>query len=154
MAETGQERHPDVAAVPAETTEKPPTIVDADRDRVSSTAVFLDNTKKVMDVDKCIPQDVIIDTGAINVMLSTKFANVVCVNFSTLNLGPKFVTAEGKVVAAMGATPQPLEFVLSRGTVQELRVSLHAIIVDTNVHCEISGMEFRSAVKGGYNFYT
>ena len=56
-----------------------------------------------MDVDKCIPQDVIIDTGAVSVMLSTKFAKVVCVNFSTLNLGPEFVIAEGKVVAATRA---------------------------------------------------
>ena len=121
---------------------------------MSSIAVFLDNTKKVMDVDKCIPQDVIIDTGAVSVMLSTKFSKVVDVNFSTLNLGPEFVTAKGKVVVAMGTTPHPLEFLLSRGTVHELRVSLHAVTVDTNAHCAILGMEFISAVKGGYNSYT
>ena len=107
-----------------------------------------------MDVDKCIPQDVIIDTSALSVMLNTKFAKAVGVNFSTLNLGPEFVTAKGKVVASMGTTPEPSEFVLSRGTTQELRVSLHAVILDTNAYYAILGMEFISAVKGRCNSYT
>ena len=89
---------------------------DADRSRVSSIAVFLDNTKKVLNVNKCIPHDVIIDTGPVSVMLIAKFAKAVGINFSTLTPGPEYVTAEGKVVAAMGTTPQPLEFVLSSGT--------------------------------------
>ena len=111
---TGEERHPNAAAVLAKIVEKTPAVADADCDRVHSTPIFLDNTKKVMDVDKYIPQDVIIDTGAIKVMLNTKFSKAVGVDFSTLNLGPECVTLEGKVVAAMGTTPQPLEFVLSR----------------------------------------
>ena len=71
------------------------------------------------------------------------------VNFSTLTPGPEFVTAKGKVVVAMGTTPQPLEFVLSSGTPQKLTVHLHAIIVDINAYCAILGMEFISAIKGG-----
>ena len=56
-----------------------------------SALVFLDNAKKVLDADKCVLQDIIIDTAVI-VMLSFKLSKAVGVNFSTLNLGPKFVT--------------------------------------------------------------
>ena len=112
---TGHKRYPDAIA-PSKAAEKPPAVSDCDRSRISSTAVFLDNTKRVLNVNKCIPHEVIIDTGAVNVILSTKFAKAVDVNFSTLTPGPEFVTAEGKVVAAMGTTPQPLEFVMSSGT--------------------------------------
>ena len=103
----------------------------------------------MLNVNKCIPHEVIIDTGAVNVMLSTNFAKAVGINFSTLTPGPEYVTAEGKVVAAMGTTPQPLEFVLSRGTPRELRVHPPAIIVNTNAYCAILGMEFILVVKGG-----
>ena len=83
---TGQERYPDAVA-PSKAAEKPPAVSDANRSRVNSTAVFLDNTKKVLNVNKCIPH-VIIDTGAVSVMPSTKFAKAVGINFSTLTPGP------------------------------------------------------------------
>ena len=150
---TGQERYPDAVA-PSKAAEKPAAVSNADRSRVSFTAVFLDNTQRVLNVNKCIPHEVIIDTRTVIVMLTTKFAKALGVNFSTLTPGPDFVTAEGKEGAAMDTTPQPLEFVLSSGTHQELRVHLPAIIVDTNAYCAILGMEFISAVKGGYNSHT
>ena len=87
-------------------------------------------------------------------MLTTKFVRAVGVNFSTLTLGPEYVTAEGKVAAAMSTTLHPLDFVLSRATPQVMRIFLHAIIVDTNAYCAILGMESISAYKGGYNSYT
>ena len=85
---TGQERYPALVA-PSKAAEKPPAVFDADRSRVSSTAVFLDNTKRVLNVNKCIPHEAIIDTGGVSVMLSTKFASwQVGVNFSTLTPHP------------------------------------------------------------------
>ena len=76
---TGQERYPDVVA-PSKAAKKPPAVSDVDKSRVSSTTVFLDNTKWVLNVNKCIPHEAIIDTGAVSAMLSTKFVKAVGIN--------------------------------------------------------------------------
>ena len=81
-----------------------------------AAAVMLDNTKAVLDVNNCIPQQIIIDTGAVCVMMSRRYAVAVGVNLATLVRGIEFITADGALATSLGTTPHPLEFVLLRNT--------------------------------------
>ena len=51
--------------------------------KTHAAAVLLDNTKAVLDVNNCIPLQVIIDTGAVCVMMRKRYAVAVGVNIST-----------------------------------------------------------------------
>ena len=82
-------------------------------------AILLDNTTAVLDVNNYIPQQVIIDTGAVCVMMSKRYAVVVGVNISTLVRGIELITADGAIATSLGTTPHPLEFDLSRNTTHE-----------------------------------
>ena len=55
-------------------------IAEEDMSKTHALAVLLDNTKAVLDVNKCIPQQVIIDTGAVCIMMSKRYAIAVGVN--------------------------------------------------------------------------
>ena len=70
------------AAAPA--AEEILTVQTADIDGTTTTAVFLDNVSCVLDVERCVSRDVIIDTGDVRIMLSKKFAMAVGVNMETL----------------------------------------------------------------------
>ena len=94
------------------------------------------------------------DTGAAKVMLSKMFTKALGIDLTTLTPGPEFVTAGGSVETTMGQTAAKLEFILSRGTDYELRVTLAALVVDTNAYCALLGREFITATCGGYDSYT
>ena len=47
-----------------------------------------------------------------------------------------------------------MEFILSRGTDHELRVTLTALVVDTNAYRALLGTDFITATNGGYDSYT
>ena len=55
---------------------------------------------------------------------------------------------------SMGQTTAKLEFVMSRGTDHELRVTLTDLVVDTNAYCALLGTKFITATNGAYNSYT
>ena len=76
--------------------------------KTHATAILLDNTKAILDVNNCIPQQVIIDTGAVCVMMSKWYAVAVGVNISTLVRGIEFITADGALATSLGTTPHPL----------------------------------------------
>ena len=90
--------------------------------KTHASAVLLDNSKAVLDVNKCIPQQVIVDTGAVCVMMSKRYAVAIGVNLATLVRDIEFITADGALATSLGTTPHPLEFVLSRNTPQEHRL--------------------------------
>ena len=106
----------------------------------------------MLDVNNCIHQHIIIDTGATCVMMSKRYAVAVGTNLSTLVAGIEFVTADGAVANSLGTTPSPIEFVLSRGTPQEFRLMLDASIIDTPAYNILLGVEFIR--RGGYCSYT
>ena len=56
---TDQERHPRVGQE-----EVVPAVAEEDIAKTHAAAVLLDNSRAVLDVNNCIPQQVIIDTGA------------------------------------------------------------------------------------------
>ena len=122
--------------------------------RTHAAAVLLDNSNGVLDVNNCIPQQVIIDTGAVCVMMSKRYAKAVGVNLSTLKRGIEFITADGALASSLGTTPQPLEFVLARNTPHEHKLLVHASIIDTPAYDILLGMEFIRAAKGLYDAYT
>ena len=66
---TDEERHPRV-----EQEEAVPTAAEEDMHKTHAAAILLDNTTAVLDVNNCIPQHVIIDTGAVCVMMSKQYA--------------------------------------------------------------------------------
>ena len=131
-----------------------PAIREAERASSHYTPAMLDNSKGVPDVASYIPQEVIMDTGAAKVMLSKKFAKALGIDLNTLTPGPKFIIAGGNVETTMGETTAKLEFILFRGTDHELRVTLTALVVDTNTYCALLGTEFITATCGGYDSYT
>ena len=94
------------------------------------------------------------DTGAAKVTISKKFVEVLGIDVTTLTPGPEFVTAGGNVETTMGQTAAKLEFILSRGTERELRVTLTALVLDTNAYCALLGTEFITTTCGGYDSYT
>ena len=114
----------------------------------------LDNIQAVLDVNKFIPHQVIIDTGAVCVMMSKRYAVAVGINISTLVRGIEFITADGALATSLGTTSHPLEFVLSRNTPDEHRLLVHASIIDTPAYDIQLGMEFIRAARGVYDAYT
>ena len=115
---------------------------------------MLDNTKAILDVNNCIPQPVIIDTGAVCVMMSKRYAVAVGVNISTLVRGIEFITVDGALATSLGTTPHPLQFVLSRNTPTKHRLLVNASIIDTLAYDILLGMESIRATKGVYDSYT
>ena len=87
-------------------------------------------------------------------MLSKKFAMVVGVNMDILVPGMEYNTSDGSIILALGTTPHPIDFVLSRNTPQEHRVALAALVVDTDSYCMLVGMDFIRAIRGAYDSYT
>ena len=122
--------------------------------KTHAAAVLLDNAKAILDVNNCIPQQVIIDTGEVCVMMSKRYAAAVGVNVSTLVRGIEFITADGALASSLGTTSHPLEFVLSRNTPHEHKLLVHASIIDTPAYDILLGMEFIRAAKGIYDAYT
>ena len=122
--------------------------------KTHAAAVLLDNTKAVLDVNNCIPQQVIIDTGAVGVMMSKIYAVAVGVNIPTLVRGIEFITADGALATSLGTTPHPLEFVLSRNTPAEHKLLVNASIIDTPAYDILLGMDFIRAARGVYDSYT
>ena len=57
-----------------------PAVAKEDMSKTHAAAILLDNIKAVLDVNKCIPQRVIIDTGAVCVLMSKRYAVAVGVN--------------------------------------------------------------------------
>ena len=86
---TDQERHPRV-----EQEEAIPAVAEENKSKTHTAAILLDNTKAVLGVNNCIPQQVIIDTGAVCVMMSKRYAVAVGVNISTLVRGIEFITGD------------------------------------------------------------
>ena len=86
------------------------TLAVAEKDvfKTHATAVLLDNTKAFLYVNKCIPQQGIIDTGAVCVIMSKRYAVAVGVNISTLVRGIEFITADGALATSLGTTSHPL----------------------------------------------
>ena len=68
-----------------------PAVAEKDVFKTHAAAVLLDNTKAVLDVNNCIPLQVIIDKGAVCVMMSKRYAVAVGVNISTLVRGIEFM---------------------------------------------------------------
>ena len=108
-----------------------PAVAKGELFRTHAAGVLLDNSKAVLDVNNCIPQQVIIDTGAVCVMMRKRYAVAVRVNVSALVRGIEFITADGALASSLGTTPQPLEFVLARNTPHEHSLLVHASIIDT-----------------------
>ena len=104
---TEQERHPRMGQE-----EVVPAVAEEEMSNTRADAVLLDNSKAVLYVNNCIPQHVIIDTGAVCVMMSKRYAVAVGVNISTLVRGIEFITAHGALATSLGTTPHPLEFCL------------------------------------------
>ena len=82
-----------------------PAVVEKDVFKTHAATVLLDNTKAVLDVNNCIPQQVIIDTGAVCVMMSKRYAVAVGVNISNLVQGIEFITADGALATSLRMTP-------------------------------------------------
>ena len=122
--------------------------------KTHAAAVMLDNTKAVLDVNNCIPQQIIIDTGAVCVMMSKQYAVAVGVNLATLVRGIEFITADGALATSLRTTPHPLEFVLLRNTPDEHRLLVNASIIDTPAYDILLGMEFIRAARCVYDAYT
>ena len=57
-----------------------PAVAEKELFKTHAAAVLLDNFKAALDVNNCIPQQVIIDTGAVCVMMSKRYAVAVGVN--------------------------------------------------------------------------
>ena len=51
-----------------------PAVAEGELFRTHVATVLLDNSNAVLDVNNCIPQQVIIDTGAVCVMMSKRYA--------------------------------------------------------------------------------
>ena len=94
---TNQERHPQ-----KEQEEVVPAVAKADMAKTHATAVLLDNIKAVLDVNNCIPQQVIINTGAVCVMMSKRYAVALGVKVATLVRGIEFITAYGALATSLG----------------------------------------------------
>ena len=131
-----------------------PAVAEEDMSKTHATAVLLDNTRAILDVKNCIPQQIIIDTGAVCNMMSKRYAVAVGVNISALVRGIEFITADGALATSLGTTLHPLEFVLSRNTPQEHRLLVNAAIIDTPAYDILLGMEFIIAARGAYDSYT
>ena len=54
-----------------------PAVIEGELFRTHTAAVLLDNSMAVLDVNNCIPQQVIIDTGAVCVMMSKRYTGSV-----------------------------------------------------------------------------
>ena len=146
---TDQERHPQM-----EHKEVVPAIAEANMAKTHAVAVLLDNSHAVLDVNNCIPQQVIVDTEAVCVMMSKRYAVAVGVNLSTLVRGIEFITADGALATSLGMNPHPIEFVLSRNTPKEHRLLVNVAIIDAPTYDILLGMEFIRAAKGAYDSYT
>ena len=131
-----------------------PTVPEAEKAASHCTPVMLDNTKGVLDVGDYVLGEVILDTGAAKVMLSKKFVEALGIDLSTLTPEPKFVIAGGNVETTMGQSAAKLEFILLRGTDHELRVTLTALVVNTNAYCALLGTKFITATNGPHDSYT
>ena len=112
-----------------------PPICAAEKETAHYTPAMLDNSKGVVDVAGYIPHEVILDTGAAKVMISKKFAEALGIDLTPLTSGQEFVTAGGSVETTMAQTTAKLEFILSRGTDHELRVTLSILVLETNAYC-------------------
>ena len=81
-----------------------PAVPEGEFFRTHAAAVLLDNSKAVLDVNNCIPQQVIINTGAVCVMMSKRYAVAVGVNVSALVRGIEFITADGALASSLGSS--------------------------------------------------
>ena len=86
-----------------------PVVAEKDVSKTQAAAVLLDNTKAVLDMNNCIPHQVIIDTGEVCIMMSKRYAAVVGINISTLVRGIEFITADGALATSLGTTSFYLE---------------------------------------------
>ena len=64
------------------------------------------------------------------------------IHSADLDQGIKFVSVGGAVEVPIGVTRKKVEFILSRGTRREHRVSLCVTVVDTTTYDALLGIEF------------
>ena len=74
-------------------------------------------------------------------MFIKAFAIAIGVNVPTLTPGSSFLTAGGGLHNSMEVTKEAV-FTLARGTPEERRCFLKAMVVDTTAYCSLLGMDF------------
>ena len=69
-----------------------PAVAATDRARTHYTPAYISNSEGILDVEGFIPVEAIIDTGALKVMCSKKFAAAIKIHPHSLKPGSEYVT--------------------------------------------------------------
>ena len=84
----------------------------------------------MLNINECIPKNVILDTGAVTLLFSKEFTMAIGIDVTRLTLGQPFLIAKGALEKSMGVTKKVV-FTLSRGTLQERRCHLKVVDIAT-----------------------